>query len=108
MGYKLALPPKRPNSIQYWRNKWANQGSEYKDNLQNISWLSEGWIQTDKNQANQNLAEIVSLEYVQTQEQYLSKHKNDICRNTRTIFLQTQEQLTVDLVVLLPDVWIRE
>ena len=87
MGYKLALPPKRPNSIQYWRNKWANQGSEYKDNLQNISWLldfSEGWIQTDKNQANQNLAEIVSLVYVQTQD--------NICPNTRTIFVQTQEQ----------------
>ena len=99
MGYKLALPPKRPNSIQYWRNKWANQGSEYKDNLQNISWLSEEWIQTDKNQANQNLAEIVSLVYVQTrtifvqtQERYLSKHKNNICPNTRPIFVQTQEQ----------------
>ena len=24
MGYKLALPPKRPDSIEYRRNKWAN------------------------------------------------------------------------------------
>ena len=54
--------------------------------------LKEGWIQTDKNQANQNLAEIVSLVFVQTQGQHFSKHKNDICRNTRTIFAQTQEQ----------------
>ena len=46
---------------------------------------SEGWIQTDKNQTNQNLAEILSLVFVQTQEQYLSKHKNNISPKTRTI-----------------------